>query len=657
MIIGIFLRHYKIYKGANYIPFGINQIENLNLFIGQNGAGKSSILEALDTYFNQREFIFHTTEKKTEAFVAPLFYIPKEDLLKKFSRNSQKAIPIISEFLFGINFNPSSNYKPYKSFFEQQKNLALFKDDNYMFLLANWGQSERNDEVFITFNVAIKKKLQELEDFNDEKKYSRLINSLKADISKYFAYQYIPVETSIQDFLRLESKGMQDLMSEDVKKRIEKTLNEKLPVKAGRVRSQSILDIVNTDLENFVTEVENTIQEIDNEYDFQKKFKEKTKITANHLTDVMIETFFSKRKLKKGEKPIKYLSAGERKKALIDIAYAFLTQNAERDRKFILAIDEPESSLHISMCYEQFDRLERLANDFSTQLLITSHWYGALPIIDKGNLYHISPSDSNSSPSVSEFSFRNYFEENGSHPNDVQFKSFFDLASAIISSLRNKENNWMIVESEEDKNYINKHIDSSISIKYLPVGGCGIVKLLYNYLHTPISHKSEKKELLGRVFCLIDTDIQGVGTQDIPAEIKGNLLKLRRLQIEESQEIELHKLETDIKFPTEIEESMNSKAFYLALKETIENSNNEEIKTTFASFGFDEEAKNSYIKGDNSIIFPIKIDEGKNPNRLKDKIVEFIDGNKKLICDNYCKQTIDSKPEWIKKIEKFYTEK
>ena len=39
-----------------------------------------------DTYFNQREFIFHTSEKKTEAFVAPLFYIPKEDLQKKFSK-------------------------------------------------------------------------------------------------------------------------------------------------------------------------------------------------------------------------------------------------------------------------------------------------------------------------------------------------------------------------------------------------------------------------------------------------------------------------------------------------------------------------------------------------------------------------------------------
>ena len=657
MIVGVFLRHFKIYKGANYIPFGTKHIENLNLFIGQNGAGKSSILEALDTYFNQTEFIFHTTEKKTEAFVAPLFYIPKEDLETKFSKNSQKAISVISEFLFGINYSQSTNYKPYESFFLQQENLKEFKDSNFLFLLANWGQTERNDEVFITFNVSIKKKLQEFEEFNDEKKYAKLINVLKSDISKYFAYQYIPVETSIQDFLRLESKGMQDLMSEDVKKRIEKTLNLKLPIKAGRVRSQSILDIVNTDLEKFVEEVENTIQGIDNEYDFQTNYKEKRKITANHLTDVIIETFFSKRKLKKGEKPIKYLSAGERKKALIDIAYAFLTQNTDRDKKFILAIDEPESSLHISMCYEQFDRLEKLANDFDTQLLVTSHWYGALPIIDKGNLYHISPTVTNIAPIINEFSFRNYFEENGSHPNDVQFKSFFDLASAIISSLRNKENNWLIVESEEDKNYIKKHIDSTIKIKYLPVGGCSIVKLLYNYLYTPISHKSEKKELLGRVFCLIDTDIQGVGTQDIAQEIKGNLLKLRRLQVEENQEIKLHKLETDIKFPTEIEESMNPKAFYISLKETIESNGDEDINEIFKNFSFDEDAKNSYIKGDNSIIFPNKIDYGKNPNRLKDQIVNFIEGNKKLICDNYCKLTIEDKPEWITKIEEFYMEK
>lgn len=58
MIIGLFQRHFKTYKGAKYIPFGIKYCKNFNLFIGQNGTGKSSILECLNCYFNHSEFIY-----------------------------------------------------------------------------------------------------------------------------------------------------------------------------------------------------------------------------------------------------------------------------------------------------------------------------------------------------------------------------------------------------------------------------------------------------------------------------------------------------------------------------------------------------------------------------------------------------------------------
>lgn len=78
MLIGVFLRHFKIYKGARYIPFSFNKAENFNLFIGQNGAGKSSILEALDSFFNNRDFIYNTHQNKFDAFIAPLFLIKKQ---------------------------------------------------------------------------------------------------------------------------------------------------------------------------------------------------------------------------------------------------------------------------------------------------------------------------------------------------------------------------------------------------------------------------------------------------------------------------------------------------------------------------------------------------------------------------------------------------
>ncbi|WP_312553865.1 AAA family ATPase [Empedobacter brevis] len=507
MIIGLFQRHFKIYKGAKYIPFGTGQKEMFNLFIGQNGAGKSSILEALNCYFNSSEFIYHSSEKRSEAFIAPLFLIEKDEL-SNYDRKVQQIIPIISELLLNLTPTSSTNFKSYESFFEQQKFLKNLKDTHYIFMCAFWPQTDNSNQYFITFDNLVKRKIQEIEEFKDDKAYYSSVLRLKSDINKNYSFLYIPVETSIDDFLRLESKGMQDLMSEDVKKRIEKTLNEKLPLKEGRTQKKSILEIINNDLENFVKEVESTIQKIDRAYDFDKEFKAKTRLTANHLSDVMIETFFSKRKLKKNGKQIKYLSAGERKKALIDIAYSFLIQEHKKERKIILAIDEPESSLHISMCYDQFSRLEELSSKFKIQLLITSHWYGSLPIIDKGNLYHIDSED-DKEIKINQYSFRNYFEESGSNPSDIQFKSFFDLASAIISSLRIQETNWLIVESEEDKNYILKHIEINKNLKILPVGGCSIVKLLYNYLYTPISQKAEKKELNGKIFCLIDTDFHG----------------------------------------------------------------------------------------------------------------------------------------------------
>lgn len=652
MIAGLFLRHYKIYKGATYIPFGLKRLENLNLFIGHNGAGKSSILEALDTFFNGKQFIIHNTEKRTEAFAAPLFLFSEMDL-EHFSPKSKVIIKTVHEVLVATYASQSpTNYKPYKLFFEQKELIAKSHKDYYLLLFATWAEQERNQEVFITFDDKIKKRILENQDFKSALELQRSLHNLKSELQNFYSFQYIPVETSIEEFLRLESKGMQELMSENVKKRIEKTLTEKLPPTRDRKKQLSILDIVNEDLDVFVDEVEQIIQEIDKDYDFEKDYKAKTRLTANHLTDVVIDAFFSKRTLKKSKKPIRNLSAGERKKALVDIAYAFLTQDSNRDKKVILAIDEPESSLHISMCYEQFERLESLANQYNNQLLITTHWYGALPIVEKGNLYHID-SINYDTPKITEFSFRNYFEERGSHPNDVQFKSFFDLASAIISSLRVKENNWLIVESEEDKKYIEKHLSDSYNLKILPVGGCSIVKLLYDYLYTPISQKSDAKQLKGKIFCLIDSDLQGVNNKNIQEDLSNGLLRIRRLQLNAKNDIELVRLDANINFPTEIEESLVPKAFYEALKETIEQSEDDETKKSFEKFQFDENVSNSYVKGDNSIIFSI-ISDGSNPRTEKENIVKFIDSNKLKICYNYCKMEINETPNWVTKIAEYF---
>ncbi|PSD43657.1 hypothetical protein C7E23_15385 [Elizabethkingia anophelis] len=52
MITSLFIRHFKIYKGINFIP--ISEGCGFSSLIGENGVGKSSILEALDYIFNRK---------------------------------------------------------------------------------------------------------------------------------------------------------------------------------------------------------------------------------------------------------------------------------------------------------------------------------------------------------------------------------------------------------------------------------------------------------------------------------------------------------------------------------------------------------------------------------------------------------------------------
>lgn len=80
MIIGLFLRSYKTYENFNFIPFTDGKDEKFNLLIGNNGAGKSSVLEALDTFFNDRPFIVHSNSKSENASIAPVFLIEKSKI-------------------------------------------------------------------------------------------------------------------------------------------------------------------------------------------------------------------------------------------------------------------------------------------------------------------------------------------------------------------------------------------------------------------------------------------------------------------------------------------------------------------------------------------------------------------------------------------------
>ena len=58
MIIGLFLRSIKTYRQMYFIPVAFNNQNKMINYIGDNGVGKSSILEGLDSFFNKKEYNF-----------------------------------------------------------------------------------------------------------------------------------------------------------------------------------------------------------------------------------------------------------------------------------------------------------------------------------------------------------------------------------------------------------------------------------------------------------------------------------------------------------------------------------------------------------------------------------------------------------------------
>ncbi|MFT6195275.1 MAG: putative ribosome biogenesis GTPase RsgA [Cognaticolwellia sp.] len=63
MIVGTFLQDYKTYQGINYIP--ITNEDSFCRLVGNSGIGKSSVLESLDTFFNNKPWNFDTVTKKS----------------------------------------------------------------------------------------------------------------------------------------------------------------------------------------------------------------------------------------------------------------------------------------------------------------------------------------------------------------------------------------------------------------------------------------------------------------------------------------------------------------------------------------------------------------------------------------------------------------
>ena len=634
MILASILRNYKCYKGINMIPFYSDDVQDMNIIIGDNGVGKSAILEGLDTFFNDAPWIVNKDIRdKKECSVGAVMLIQKDFVESVLDTREKIILDEISDYFWTAE-ESNTLVRRYTDFIPLRNNVTNYRADYYLLIVGR--EYEQKDIQFLTFTKAISNSLTV-----NPKPTSKTLSVIIDKVLSCYTYIYIPVETSISDFVKLQNQSMQSLTDSNVKDDIAAYLKKRFITrkKSGSKREEKrcLLDYVNDALESYVNRIENDIQQIHSGYSYKPGHRQTSKLTANHITDAIISAFYSRRTFKKDGKDISNLSSGEKRIILIDIISAFLRKD-NPSRELIIGIDEPENSLHISKCYNQFKKVEDIAVSYGHQMFVTTHWYGSLPSLRKGNLIHI---DSHSVPST--YSISNFYENRGQMPNDIHLKGYFDLTSSLLYAFRNSTQHWIIVEGYEDKRYLEYHLKDS-NIRIIPVGGCGNVKKLYEYLYIPMN-SSDFVHKTTKILCLIDTDAQLLLPNVPSGEDKAQLL-MRRLHETETGKITLKKVEDNTRRETEVEEILAPKQFYNALMTTLVHYGDEADKKAFETFEFDDTAKTSRIKGDGGIL-KVKV-LGRNTNKDKKRILDFVDSHKDSIAKEYV-STPYSGPElsWV----------
>ena len=642
MIIGTLLRNIKTYAGINYVP--LSNGHSYCGLVGNNGIGKSSVLDALDCLFNQKQWNYNIVVRKsgfstTRPHIVPIFHIQK-DLISDDNQNLAKKI---SDYVWECDESDflAQNKVHFNSFKSQREILERggFKD-NYLILpigltydgcpslsiFNNRSIGEILIETFEKFNQTIQD-----EDL-------KILEPLIQELMGYIEYIYIPKDIDPDNFTQLETKEIQGLMGE--------TLNDIV----AKCVPQAKIQEINRKLNEFIDGLSATL----GEYAFRTAGERQVNLRKHDVYKLIIEAYFHIRKLHKKEGDhwldLNSLSSGEKQKAIMELAYQFLKEYRDKTDNLIVAIDEPESSLHMSACYDQFNKLAEMS-EMCDQLLFTTHWYGFIPTIEDGCVSVITKSKEKKEHQFDLIRISSYREQikqsikssKGQLPYDIRLKSINDFTQSIITSILTDEPfNWLICEGSSEKIYFEKYfeeIKEDKKLRIIPVGGASEIKRNYNNLQ--VAYEDFKKEVQGSVIMISDTDAEIV-QYPVKAELK-NLLCFRIVNIDSTKKTNLVRVDSNPVSPkTEIEDALNGRLFFETLMEFEKT--HSEVETIITGIEEPEEVASFYA-----------LDLSPSKQKLLEKF--FDTGNVKFeFAVKYAEKVGEDyqTPEWIEEIKKIY---
>lgn len=590
-IVAIALRNYKCYQGIHLIRFFSDDEKFIGL-IGENGVGKSAVLQALNSFFTGQNWIRNKTGKKgeSECGVAPIVVCDTDFLEKK--KFSRQEIAILK--------NASNSIK---------KVLKLKEADKTIFISCM---------IFQNGNIGIFEGSQVVKD-------SQLIaKKIKETFLSYFKYIYIDAEVNINNSVDINSETFELIKGSGVVGDIEKYLKKVSINDDGK--DVSISALINDRVVKYLDEeVINKLKKVDAGYNYKNlKTGAQSKMSEKLISELATKALFNNRELTKKIKNknigISDMSSGQRRKAFLDFVCVMIGNlDEEIMQRTILAIDEPEISVDASSKIQQFEKLRHLSS-LGVSVIFTTHWYGWIIQLIKGSSILIKENiDGRKIYQSSIYDFSN-LEISDIQP--YEMRMIFDFLSSLGSWAENEvKQKFIICEGRTDFNYLNTHFKDA-NIKVIPTRGNEVIrlyKIFADYYWRGNNNPSN-------ISFLIDTDPD---KSQLLKDLTSNNLK--RISRDNNGKVEIVANGNNIAEKCEIEDLLSPRPLLSALKKNSDMLNEEgrhfinslsvkyRDQTGLRAFGLDDVSKIKFKKayrGD----YKLKVSKDYQPDKNEEDL-------------------------------------
>jgi putative ATP-dependent endonuclease of the OLD family len=367
--------------------------ENFNVIIGRNDIGKSTILEALEIFFNNETVKVDIDDKNVHSedssMSIQVSFLPEDkeytidtvptDLKKEFLLDNDGFLSIKKIWDCSKEKLTASSLKTYivssyPNVFDVP--LITMKIADLKELLENYNDKLDVKEVKKNKSSSIRQAIYEIEDVAqfstveipiDKEDGKKVWDSLKMDLPLFFIFQSDRAnkdsDKEVQDPLKAITKTAISQLEQELEQ-----VKEQIRVKAEQLGNRTLAKL-------------------------KEMNPEIADVLSPQMTHKAWDSLFSFSFNCDDGIPINKRGSGVRRLILLNYFRAEAERKNAEDRNVIYAIEEPETSQHPDWQVELFNALVELSENPNTQVLITTHSPSLAGLVCTDNILFLNKID------------------------------------------------------------------------------------------------------------------------------------------------------------------------------------------------------------------------------------------------------------------------